>query len=132
MADIPARAFGQCVPEIIKCQVCLMQQAGRWSRSIELIVRPKIRVERDATILEELEAVLIFCLRAILQEVGEFEQSLARANVAAMLRPGGFLLSNDKLPDTVPSGLTDVLDTPVVISVEPLVRDVVFCYQREK
>ena len=28
---------------------------------------------------------------------GAFEQSLARANVAAMLKPGGFLLSNDKL-----------------------------------
>ena len=63
---------------------------------------------------------------------GEFEQSLARANVAAMLRPAGFLLSNDKLPDTVPSGLTDVLHTPVVSSVQPLVQDVVFCYQRGK
>jgi hypothetical protein len=47
-----------------------------------------------------------------------------------MLKPGGYLISNDKLPDTVPSGLTDVLDTPVVSSVEPLVSDVVFCYQR--
>ncbi|MFZ0774660.1 MAG: class I SAM-dependent methyltransferase [Candidatus Sulfotelmatobacter sp.] len=63
---------------------------------------------------------------------GEFEQSLARANVAAMLKPGGYLISNDKLPDTVPSGLNDVLDTPVVSSVEPLVRDVVFCYRRAK
>jgi len=62
---------------------------------------------------------------------GEFEQSLARANVAAMLRPGGFLVSNDKLPATVPSGLTDVLDTPIISSVQPLVQDVVFCYQRE-
>lgn len=61
---------------------------------------------------------------------GAFEQSLARANIAAMLKPGGYLISNDKLPDTVPSGLTDVLDTPVVSSVEPLVSDVVFCYQR--
>jgi hypothetical protein len=39
---------------------------------------------------------------------GAFEQSLARANVAAMLRPGGFLISNDKLPEDVPSGLNDV------------------------
>ena len=61
---------------------------------------------------------------------GGFEQSLARANVAAMLKPGGFLISNDKLPDTVPSGLTDVLETPVVSSQQPLVKDVVFCYQR--
>lgn len=63
---------------------------------------------------------------------GEFEQSLARANIAAMLRPGGFLLSNDKLPDTVPSGIDDVLDTPVISSVEPFIRDIVFCYQRGK
>ena len=35
---------------------------------------------------------------------GAFEQSLARANVSAMLKPGGYLLSNDKLQDTVPSG----------------------------
>ncbi len=40
---------------------------------------------------------------------GGFEQSLARANVAAMLKPGGYLLSNDKLPDTVPSGLEQVM-----------------------
>lgn len=63
---------------------------------------------------------------------GGFEQSLARANVAAMLKSGGFLISNDKLPDTVPSGLTDVLETPVVSSQQPLVKDVVFCYQRNQ
>lgn len=63
---------------------------------------------------------------------GAFEQSLARANVATMLKPGGYLISNDKLPDNVPSGLDDVLDTPVVSSVEPLVKDVVFCYRRGK
>ena len=63
---------------------------------------------------------------------GAFEQSLARSNVAAMLKPGGFLLSNDKLPDTVPSGLNDVLDTQVVSSLHPLVQDTVFCYQRAK
>jgi hypothetical protein len=61
---------------------------------------------------------------------GDFEQSLARANVAVMLKPGGYLLSNDKLPDTVPSGLRNVLETPVVSSLQPLVRDVVFCYRR--
>jgi hypothetical protein len=63
---------------------------------------------------------------------GGFEQSLARANVAAMLKPEGYLVSNDRLPDTVPSGLEDVLDTPVVSSLQPLVKDMVFCYQRTK
>jgi hypothetical protein len=61
---------------------------------------------------------------------GAFEQSLARANVAAVLRPGGFLISNDKLPEQVPSGLKDVLEVPVVSSEQPLVKDIAFCYQR--
>jgi hypothetical protein len=63
---------------------------------------------------------------------GEFEQLLARANLAAMLKPGGYLLSNDKLADKVPFGLDDVLETPVTSSVQPLVRDIMFCYQRSK
>ena len=61
---------------------------------------------------------------------GAFEQSLARANVSAMLRPGGFLISNDKLADKVASGLKDVLEVPVVSSEQPLVQDIVFCYLR--
>ncbi len=59
-----------------------------------------------------------------------FEQSLARANVAAMLRPGGFLLSNDKLPDSVPSGLESALVTKIEMSHDPQILDYVFCYQR--
>jgi hypothetical protein len=51
---------------------------------------------------------------------GNFEQELARANAASMLRPGGFLLSNGKLPDTITS------------SVNPLITDTIFCYQRVK
>ncbi len=63
---------------------------------------------------------------------GEFEQLLARANVAAMLKPGGYLLSNDKLADKVTLGLDDVLETPITSSVQPLVQDTMFCYQRSK
>lgn len=63
---------------------------------------------------------------------GEFEQLLARANVAAMLKPGGYLLSNDKLADKAPLGLDGVLETPITSSVQPLVQDVMFCYQRSR
>jgi hypothetical protein len=63
---------------------------------------------------------------------GEFEQLLARANVAAMLKPGGYLLSNDKLADKIPFGLDELLETPITSSVQPLVRDIMFCYQRGK
>jgi hypothetical protein len=60
-----------------------------------------------------------------------FEQSLARANIAAMLKPGGFLLSNDKFPDAVPSGLYDVLDTALVVARDPDRVDTMFCYQKK-
>lgn len=63
---------------------------------------------------------------------GGFEQSLARANVAAMLRSGGLLLSNDKLPDTVAAGMREVLVANIVSSNNPLISDTVFCYQRLK
>jgi hypothetical protein len=59
---------------------------------------------------------------------GAFEQSLARANVTAMLRTGGFLVTNDKLPDQVPFGLKDVMEVPVISSEQPLVQDFAFCY----
>ena len=40
---------------------------------------------------------------------GEFEQSLARLNMALMLNRGGFVLSNDKLPNSAADGLTRLL-----------------------
>ena len=61
---------------------------------------------------------------------GAFEQSLARANLSTMMRPGGFLISNDKLPEQVSSGLNDALDVPVISSDQPLVQDIAFCYRR--
>lgn len=61
---------------------------------------------------------------------GEFEQSLARANVAAMLKLGGLLLSNDKLPDTVSSGLEQVMVTEVPMTGPPVITDYIYCYRR--
>ena len=63
---------------------------------------------------------------------GEFEQSLARANVAAMLKPGGYLLTNDKLPDRVPFGLEDALTTVLNVARDPDMTDYLFCYRRTK
>ncbi len=61
---------------------------------------------------------------------GGFEQSLARANVASMLKPGGYLLSNDKLPDTVPSGLEQVEVTEIPMTGPPVMTDYIYCYRR--
>ncbi len=63
---------------------------------------------------------------------GEFEQSLARANVSAMLKPGGFLLTNDKLPDTEPSGLHAAEPTVLVVARDPDVTEYLFSYQKTK
>ena len=66
----------------------------------------------------------------ILVYYGAFEQSLARANVAAMLKPGGYLLSNDKLPDTAPSGLEPVMTTEIPMTGAPVITDYIYCYRK--
>jgi hypothetical protein len=58
---------------------------------------------------------------------GLFDQLLLRSNIALMLRPGGFLLSNDKLPDTVPQVLENSLVTSQVVGQSP---EFMFSYQR--
>jgi hypothetical protein len=62
---------------------------------------------------------------------GAFEQSLVRANVASMLRPGGFLLSSDKLAERIENGLEPVLTTPVPMTGPPVVTDYIFSYRRK-
>jgi len=61
---------------------------------------------------------------------GAFEQSLARTNTAAMLRPGGYLLSSDKLAEGVASGLSLVMTTEIPMTGEPVIADYIFCYRR--
>jgi hypothetical protein len=61
---------------------------------------------------------------------GRFEQALARVNVAAMLRPGGYLLSNNKLQDTVTSRLEQVLVTAIPMTPGPVITDYIYCYRR--
>jgi hypothetical protein len=62
---------------------------------------------------------------------GTLEQSLARVNVASMLKPGGYLLSDDKLPSAAPTGLNDDLVTSIKISdTQPM--ESLFSYKRLK
>jgi hypothetical protein len=61
---------------------------------------------------------------------GGFEQSLARANIAAMLRPGGYLLSNDKLAEGTPTDLPLVSTTAIPMTGVPVMTDYIFCYRR--
>lgn len=59
-----------------------------------------------------------------------FEQSLARANLGTMIRPGGFLISNELLPATAPSDLTNSLQTEVKVSTGD--TEYMYTYARQK
>jgi hypothetical protein len=61
---------------------------------------------------------------------GNLEQSLARANLATMIKPGGFLLTNEALPGNVPSKLADSLKTTVPVA--PGATNYMFTYVRQK
>ena len=61
-----------------------------------------------------------------------FEQALALANIAAMLKPGGLLLSNDQLPVAPSVPMRLVGQTAVTYSDQPLIVDAVYWYQRDR
>lgn len=60
------------------------------------------------------------------------DQSLARANIGNMVKPGGYLISNEALPDKAPSNLTNSLKTTVTITNDPPLTDYMFTYARKK
>jgi hypothetical protein len=62
---------------------------------------------------------------------GAFEQSLARANLSAMLKPGGFALTNDMLSDKVPLHLEEAHRTTIEVRSNPQIMEHVYCYRRE-
>lgn len=61
-----------------------------------------------------------------------FEQSLARANLSAMLKPGGFVLTNDMLADKVPSLLEETHTTAIEARSAPQIIEHVYCYRRQR
>jgi hypothetical protein len=58
------------------------------------------------------------------------DQSLARANLGTMIKPGGFLITNEGLAGGAPSKLADSLQTKIVIA--PSVTDYMYTYVRQK
>ena len=63
---------------------------------------------------------------------GEFEQALALLNMARMLNPGGFALSNDRLPGSAADGLADSLETAQIFARGPDRTEYMFTYQRPR
>jgi hypothetical protein len=62
---------------------------------------------------------------------GAFEQSLARANLASMLKPGGLVLTDEMLAEAVPSKLPELTRANIIVSADPLITQIIFCYRRE-
>lgn len=62
---------------------------------------------------------------------GPFEQSLARANLAAMLKPGGIVLTNDQLSEALPGKLPEFSRTNIRLSEQPMITQTIFCYKRQ-
>ena len=60
---------------------------------------------------------------------GAFEQSLARVNLAAMLKPGGLVLSNDMLADKAPAQLEEAHRTTIEVRADPQIVEHIYCYQ---
>lgn len=63
---------------------------------------------------------------------GEFEQALARMNMALMLHPGGFVLSSDRLASPANDGLFESLRTEQVVALDPDRTDYIFSYIRKE
>jgi hypothetical protein len=62
---------------------------------------------------------------------GAFEQTLARSNIAGMLKPGGYLLSNDKLAEGAGPGLDLAMTTEIPMTEAPVITDYIFCYRHQ-
>jgi hypothetical protein len=62
---------------------------------------------------------------------GAFEQSLARVNLAAMLKPGGLVLTNDMLADKVPGQLEEAHRTTIEVRADPEIVEHIYCYRRQ-
>jgi CheR methyltransferase, SAM binding domain len=62
---------------------------------------------------------------------GAFEQALARKNMALMLKPGGYVLSNDELPGAPTDGLSDSLKTSQIVARNPDRTEYMFSYERK-
>ena len=93
--------------------------AGDWivASTSEVALRPGIRVD-----------VVRFHAAAA---ADDFEQSLALSNVAAMLRPGGILLSNNALYELPATPMRSVGYTTVVYSSKADDGDHIVWYQRQ-
>ena len=89
-----------------------------------------IVLERLAPLADDERFDLIIATN-VLVYYNVFEQSLALANVASMLRPGGFLLSNNVLVELPTTSVRAIGDNRVIYSDRPDDSDDIVWYRRQ-
>lgn len=67
----------------------------------------------------------------VLDYYGDLDQSLARMNLGSMLKPGGFLLTTESLPDTEPKKLASSVKTVLAVALTPKTEDYMYTYVRK-
>jgi SAM-dependent methyltransferase len=97
---------------------------------VSLISSADVNIVLQRLDLAKEEAFDIIIATNILVYYDVFEQSLAMANVERMLRPGGFLLSNNALLELPSSGMHSVGYETAVYSDRPGDGDHIVWYQR--
>lgn len=80
--------------------------------------------------LSEKERFELVIATNILVYYTPFEQALALANIAAMLKPGGLLLTNDLLPELPEIPMQRIGQTAVAYAENPQIGDTIYWYRR--
>ncbi len=130
------QAFGSRIGEVTRAPVSPdgvdVRAVGVRPEVVSSIDAREVNVvlERLAPLADEERFDLVIATN-ILVYYGVFEQSLALANVASMLRPGGFLLSNNVLVELPTTPVHGVGDTRTIYSDRPDDSDQIVWYRRQ-
>jgi hypothetical protein len=119
---VPAAAAAETETRAVKIRPAVVLRITPLDTNI-VIERPALASQRGFDLIIGTNVFVYF---------GEFEQALARLNMALMLNPGGFLLSNDRLPGSAADGLADSLETTQVFARNPDRTEYMFTYQRRR
>jgi hypothetical protein len=119
---VPAAAAAETETRAVKIRPAVVLRITPLDTNI-VIERPALASQRGFDLIIGTNVFVYF---------GEFEQALARLNMALMLNPGGFLLSNDRLPGSAADGLADSLETTQIFARNPDRTEYMFTYQRRR
>jgi hypothetical protein len=119
---VPAAAAAATETRAVKIRPAVVLRITPLDTNI-VIERPALASQRGFDLIIGTNVFVYFA---------EFEQALARLNMALMLNPGGFALSNDRLPGSAADGLADSLETTQIFARNPDRTEYMFTYQRRR